>query len=70
MPALFRDRFIKDVTANYFGENEVSVSVQSAYEDYIYLGVFSPGGWIPVDIAHNNIKLIETELDELSGRIA
>lgn len=54
MPALFRDRFIKDVTANYFGENEVSVSVQSAYEDYIYLGVFSPGGWIPVDIAHNS----------------
>lgn len=54
VPALFRDRFIKDVTANYFGENEVSVSVQSAYEDYIYLGVFSPGGWIPVDIAHNN----------------
>ena len=30
VPALFRDRFIKDVTANYFGENEVSVSVQSA----------------------------------------
>lgn len=54
VPALFRNRFIKDVTANYFGENKVSVSVQSADEDYIYLGVFSPGGWIPVDIAYNS----------------
>lgn len=54
VPALFRDRFIKDVTDNYFGENNVSVSVQSGYEDYVYLGVFSPGGWIPVDMALNN----------------
>ncbi|RHU23220.1 hypothetical protein DXD68_19235 [Parabacteroides sp. TM07-1AC] len=54
VPALFRDRFIKDVTANYYGENEVSLSVQSAFEDFIYLGVFSPSGWIPVDIAINN----------------
>lgn len=53
VPTLFRDRYIKDVTANYFGENEVSIPVQSGYEDYVYLGVFSPGGWIPVDIAPN-----------------
>lgn len=54
VPTLFRDRFIKDVTANYFGENEVSLYVQSGYDDFIYLGIFSPGGWIPVDIAANN----------------
>ena len=54
VPALFRDRFIKDVTANYYGENEVSISVQSGYEEYVYLGVFSPGGWIPVDMTYNN----------------
>ena len=54
VPDLFRDRYIKDVTANYFGRNEVSLSVQSGYEEYIYLGVFSPGGWIPIDITDNN----------------
>lgn len=54
VPVLFRDRFIKDVSANYYGENEVSIPVQSGYEEYVYLGVFSPNGWIPVDIAYNN----------------
>lgn len=54
VPGLFRDRFIKDVTANYYGENEVSIPIQSGYEKYVYLGVFSPNGWIPVDIAYNN----------------
>lgn len=54
VPVLFRDRFIKDVSVNYYGENEVSISVQSGYEEYVYLGVFSPNGWIPVDIAYNN----------------
>lgn len=53
VPLLFRDRFIKDVTA-YYWENEVDISVQSGYEEYIYLGVFSPGGWVPVDIAVNH----------------
>jgi len=54
VPALFRDRYIKDVTANYFGENEVNLSVQAGYDEFIYLGVFSPGGWIPVDMALNH----------------
>ena len=35
VPALFRDRFIKDVTANYYGENEVSIPVQSGHEEYV-----------------------------------
>lgn len=54
VPALFRNRFIKDVTANYYGENKVSIPVQSGPEEYVYLGVFSPGGWIPVDMTHSN----------------
>ena len=53
VPALFRNRFIKDVTANYYGENKVSIPVQSGSEEYVYLGVFSPGGWIPVDMTHS-----------------
>ena len=54
VPALFRNRYIKDVTANYFGENEVNLSVQAGYDEFIYLGVVSPGGWIPVDMALNH----------------
>lgn len=54
VPALFRDRFIKDVTANYYGENKASVRVQCGDEEYVYLGVFSPNGWIPVDMTQNN----------------
>lgn len=51
VPALFKDRFIKDVTANYYGENKVTVPIQVDSEKYIYLGIFCPTGWIPIDIA-------------------
>lgn len=54
IPVLFRNRFIKDVTANYYGENEVRVPIDSHQEEFIYLGIFSPEGWIPIDIAHNS----------------
>lgn len=50
VPPFFYNRRVKDVTANYFGENSVTVPVQTK-EDNIYLGVFSPGGWIPIDVA-------------------
>lgn len=56
VPLLFRNRFVKDVTANYYGENEVTVSIQTDNEKYVYLGVFSPEGWIPVDIACSDKK--------------
>ena len=50
IPSFFRNRFVKDVTVNYFDENEVTVPVE-AKDKYIYLGVFNPNGWILVDIA-------------------
>ena len=50
---LFRNRFIKDVTANYFGENEITVPVQTDDDKYIYLGVFSPNGWIAIDVTQS-----------------
>ncbi|KKB56703.1 discoidin domain-containing protein [Parabacteroides gordonii] len=52
VPGLFRNRFIKDVTKDYF-ENEVHIHVQNKKEPYIYLGIFSLDGWIPIDIARN-----------------
>lgn len=53
VPFLFRNRFVQDVTANYTGENEVTVPVEPASEKYVYLGVFSPQEWIPIDITRN-----------------
>ena len=45
---MFRDPFIKDVSANYFGENNVQIPIQSEC-DLAMLGVFSPKGWIAID---------------------
>lgn len=41
VPALFRNRFIKDVTANYYGENKVSIPVQSQALRNMFIWVFS-----------------------------
>lgn len=49
-PALFRDPFIKDVSANYFGENEICIPIRTDTET-AFLGVFSPEKWIVVDKA-------------------
>lgn len=51
---VFRNRFVKDVTSEYFGSNDTTIPIQIPGEQYIYLGIFSPGGWIPVDMALGN----------------
>lgn len=53
IPPVFRNRFVKDVTANYTGKNEITVPISDEKEKYVYLGVFSPSEWIPVDISRN-----------------
>lgn len=53
VPAVFRNRFAKDVTANYTGPNEITIPISPEKEEYVYLGVFSPKGWIPIDIARS-----------------
>lgn len=50
VPTLFRNRFVKDVTANYTGGNEITIPISNEKEKYVYLGVFSPNGWIPLGI--------------------
>lgn len=52
VPPLFKNRFIKDVTVDYTGTNKITVKVETE-DPYIYLGVFSPDGWIPIDIGEN-----------------
>ena len=51
---VFRNRFVKDVTSEYFGSNDTTIPIQIPGEQSIYLGIFSPGGWIPVDMALGN----------------
>lgn len=51
IPSFFRNRYNKDVTANYFGINSVTLPLKTKKGKYIYLGVFSPKGWVPIDIA-------------------
>ncbi len=53
VPTLFKNRFVKDVTKDYTGKNEFTIDVD-VEAPYIYLGVFSPKGWIPVDVAQND----------------
>lgn len=52
VPPLFKNRFIKDATTDYIGTNKITVEVE-VKEPYIYLGVFSPNGWIPIDVGEN-----------------
>ena len=48
---VLKNRFVKDVTSEYFGSNDTTIPIQMSGEQYIYLGIFSPGGWIPIDMA-------------------
>lgn len=55
-PQLFSNYFIKDVTANYFGENSIEVKIENKDNSPVYLGVFSPSEWIAIDRAAKNTK--------------
>lgn len=47
----FRNNKVKDVTANYSGENEISIPIDATHIKHAYIGVFKKGIWEPVDIA-------------------
>lgn len=48
---VLRNLYQKDVSSDYFGENTAEVEVKSeACGKYVYLGVFSSSGWVPIDI--------------------
>lgn len=56
IPSLFRNRFIKDVTANYYGQNKASIRILSSDEEYVYLGVFSPNGNNGGNVTFRNLE--------------
>lgn len=41
---------MRDVTAEYFGENEAEIKVDAPSEQAVYLGLFGKGGYLPIDI--------------------
>lgn len=56
IPSLFQNLYKKDVTINYIRENSIQVPVADIDEEFVYLGVFSPNGWIPIDITRKEGK--------------
>ena len=65
--SFFRNCFVKDVTDNYSGSNEISLPIAVSGCKYAYLGVFKNGSWEPVDIAqiekgHAIFKNIEPDI--------
>ena len=67
MLPFFRNCFVKDVTDNYSGSNEISLPIAVSGCKYAYLGVFKNGSWEPVDIAqiekgHAIFKNIEPDI--------
>lgn len=54
VPSVLKNPFLKDVTADYFGENETAVDVDGKLcGEYVYLGVFTANGWTAIDIAEH-----------------
>lgn len=48
----FQNQYIKDVTHDYIKENIIQLAIDLKDDIIVYLGVFSPNGWIPIDIAY------------------
>lgn len=65
VPSLLKNAYLKDVTSEYFGENKIEIKTEaSVLNQYVYLGIFSPEGWIPIDImkpAHNRLYVKDIE---------
>lgn len=55
MPAELLNPRMKDVTAEYFGHNEARVKVDAKSET-VFLGLFTPDGYRPVDVAERNAE--------------
>lgn len=45
--------YMKDVTANYFGSNRVTVPIEKDVKS-VFLGVFATDGWKPIDVGRVN----------------
>lgn len=63
VPLFFKERFKKDVSGEYF-RNRHEIPSKSSSERYMYIGIFTPTKWIPVDMAPiNNGKAVFNNID-------
>ena len=67
VPPILRNRYMKDVSSDYTGENSLEVDFDSTSDSYAFLSVFSIDGWIAVDISKAKqkkavFKNVETNL--------
>lgn len=68
IPTIFRNPFMKDVTREYFGDNQLTIELDASVDaSYLYLAVFDAGQYKPIDIAEVNkskavFRSLETEL--------
>ena len=51
VPAMLDNLYQSDATACYFGHNAVTVPIYSDAPKDVFLGVFAPSGWVPLDVA-------------------
>jgi len=52
IPLELRNFYQRDVTDQYFGENTVEIPL-GRREENLYLGIFSPKGWTPIDFGES-----------------
>lgn len=51
VPQILRNPYIKDVTRDYFGDTSAEIELEEKPQGkYIYLGISSRSGWIPIDV--------------------
>lgn len=69
VPPFFKNRFVKDVTDEYFGPNQLALSLdkKEEKESVAYLGVFGTGKWEPIDMAsiHKNTAVFHNVEPEI-----
>lgn len=59
VPQTLKNPFVREVTADYFGENLVEVELEKEPGGkYSYLAISSSSGWVPVDIAVSQEKKV------------
>lgn len=51
IPSLFRNPFLRDVTNEYFPENEIELEISDTDAKYVYLSIYNEKEYIPIDIA-------------------
>lgn len=63
VPAFFKDRFKKDVSGEYF-RNRHEIPSKDPAEKYMYIGIFTPTNWVPIDMAQvNNGKAVFSNIE-------